>query len=223
MERVTSTQGLSRKVVENLVMWEQNRQKRKMTGWPMACYVWLQTPPRLSETIMGCVMVFELLYNSVSSRKPKVMQRIPVHKEANEFCLVDWFLLTDLIHDPGCLCMCWLSGCFLELVFDTLLVPSLINDLSKNFDTCLYSCKCHFFYLWKKMIFYDHPKMEACHLGLSRNTRGGVAGVHGWRRSEKWWGVAQVLEVLAFTVSEMREAHILSVEFHFGFFALNNC
>lgn len=49
-----------------------------------------------------------------------------------------------------------------------------------------------------------------------------MAGVHGWRRSETRQDVAQVLEVLAFIMSEMGEALILFVEFHL-FLALNNC
>lgn len=184
----------------------------------MACYVWFHTPSRLSETISDYVMVFELLSNSVSSRKPIVMQRTPVHREANGFCLVDWFL----IHVSGCLCMCQLFGCFLELVFDTLLVPSLINDLSKNFDTCSFYICASCFYLWNKLIFFDHPEMETCHLGLPRNTRGWCGWSARVEKVRETTGCGPSVGGLGFYYEwHGRGSHPL-VEF-LSFFALNNC
>lgn len=36
----------------------------------------------------------------------------------------------------------------------------------------LYLCKCHAFIFEKKFDVFDHPEMETCPLGVSRNTRG---------------------------------------------------
>lgn len=96
--------------------------------------------------------------------------------------------------------MCLLFRCSSALVFNTVLVPPVINDLNTISDTCsfyIYACVI-IFYLLKIYLFLTTVKQEPVIWVFPRDRKDRCGWTMSGESVREMVGLAEVLEVLAF-------------------------